>query len=465
MSVRITMFLVVLATISVVAAFQLHSTPRESIAEPDVTRPLLFTPEELPAQQIDRISLKRRGERQLVFERGSGGWVQTAPFAHPLVAFSIDQVIEQARQLRVLATTLPAERSTPDFAASLSLDPPLATVEFSWTSDQGGRHSTSLALGRMTLGGRAYVQVAGQPAVHLVDHALHERLVSTDPKEWRDRHLFNLAQANVSAVSWTIGPQRLRIARAGKRWSMLEPAGTRADASRISSLLDALDRAVLSGFLVDEPEDLHRFGLEPPAASLSVSLEPIGTSEDSASKWAVQSLLIGQTIGVGSQDRFGMVEGRPVVVRVPAAALAALFPTKEALADPTACAVVPADVKFVTIVAGERTLELERDLERWIAPSQVGAEVSATLVDELLAHLTQLRSSHVTFEAFPRDRQVGRITLRGFAKQPLDTVRIARDPASGEWAMDNGDDVLRLYPPSLELRLTAEQFGLQPSTQ
>jgi hypothetical protein len=54
----------------------------------------------------------------------------------------------------------------------------------------------------------------------------------------------------------------------------------------------------------------------------------------------------------------------------------------------------------------------------------------------------------------------------GFDSRPIDTVRVARVPGAGRsatgegWALENGDNVLRLLPPGVEPPLTAEAFGL-----
>ena len=57
------------------------------------------------------------------------------------------------------------------------------------------------------------------------------------------------------------------------------------------------------------------------------------------------------------------------------------------------------------------------------------------------------------------------VTLFGFDTRPLDTIRIARDPETGKWALENGDNVLRVFPASLQPRLTSADYGLLPSTR
>jgi hypothetical protein len=137
-----------------------------------------------------------------------------------------------------------------------------------------------------------------------------------------------------------------------------------------------------------------------------------------------------------------------------------LFHPPTALADHTASGVISADVRSLWIRGARGEVRLERDLERWFAPDHGGVEVSADLVAELLEQLTNLRAPEGTIQPFPREPEVATITMHGFDTRPLDTVRIAQDSQTGKWALENGDHVLRVFPASMRLRLTASDFGL-----
>jgi hypothetical protein len=155
-----------------------------------------------------------------------------------------------------------------------------------------------------------------------------------------------------------------------------------------------------------------------------------------------------------------MVEGRPVVVRVSANTLGALFRMPQNLVEPTGSGAIAADVKSLIIRTKEAELELERELERWRAPRIDNQEVSAAQVQELLNQLTQIRAPNVDFRAYPHEEEVATVTFYGFDGKPIDTVRIARDQNTQRWILENGDNVLRLFPATMRLRLTAKDFGL-----
>jgi hypothetical protein len=456
MSARATIIMVVLAALAVVAAAWLTRGQSATAVASSEARPLL-TAAQLPRKGVERIILQRAGQQPQVFQRTAEGWMQIQPFHFPMDEFSIEQFLKLAQEAMVLESIDPARTASGQSLSLLGLEPPAATIRYEWPTG-----ATSIDFGRRGVAGRAYVRVQGDANVHVIDHALHDRAVTMDPKEWRSRRLFpdgpaaNAADADELLLS--AGGQRVALRREHKRWWMVEPVRTRLDPAAMETLQGALGRAVSSGFMLDEPQDLARFGLEPPAGALTISGKAPGQTNAQ-----VQRLLIGSLIGAGGQDRFGMVEGRPVLIRLGAPVLAALFPTRESLVQPTASGVLGVDVKSIRISGPDGDFTLTRDLDRWRAPDSGNVEVDRRLVEQLLTYLTELRASRVAFEPFPRDRQLAFVTLTGFSGKPLDTIRVARQGPDAEWIMDNGDSVQRRYPAATQVRLTPAEFGLQPA--
>jgi hypothetical protein len=162
-------------------------------------------------------------------------------------------------------------------------------------------------------------------------------------------------------------------------------------------------------------------------------------------------------MSVTSEDRFGMIEGRPVVVRLPEALLRAVFPKALDLVAPTGSGVLAADVKAVVVRGPDGDVRLERDLDRWIAPDRGGAEVPAKQAETLLELLTARRADEVIVDPARRFSTI--VTLYGFDGKPRDTVRIDRDE-DGRLVLENGDGVLRLFPRDVAAPLRAADFGL-----
>jgi hypothetical protein len=418
----------------------------------------LLDPSALPVDELSRITL-RRGDVTLRFERRGNPphWMQVEPFEHPMDPFSIRQLAIQARETESLDVIDPDHLRGGLSLDALALDPPAAEVTYEWP----GGHLT-LELGRRAVAGRAYLRIKGQDAIHIVTPRLHERAIDTDHKEWRDRTIFADAGVNSSRIHWQAGEYRLTLEQQRKQWMMTEPSRTRLDEASRDAYMQAIGRAVIAGFILDQPTqaDLARFGLAEPAARISVVNGPERS----------QTLFIGARAGGGTMDHFGMIEGRPVVVRLSGAVIAAMLRQPPDLAAMTASGAVPADVKSIVIRSADGEVRLERELEKWRgvtgAASAAGddspspREINAAHANQLLEQLTSLRATSVEFAPYPRELEVATITLHGFEGRALDTVRIVQEKETGRWGMENGDNVIRIYPAGLNLRLKPPDFGL-----
>ena len=62
-----------------------------------------------------------------------------------------------------------------------------------------------------------------------------------------------------------------------------------------------------------------------------------------------------------------------------------------------------------------------------------------------MKQLTESRAGEILLVPFPRELQHAIVILYGFDGSPIDTIRIATDPEGGNWALENGDDVLRVF--------------------
>jgi hypothetical protein len=438
----------------------------ERLAGPSDTSVLrVLAPDQFKAERVDRITLERREQPRMVFQRGSDGrWMQIEPLTLLVDQFSIQQFIDLAADLKAIDVIDPARTPEEDVQAAFGFSPPEAVVTYA--SPDG---ETRLEFGGRMFAGRGYVRKAGGDLIHVVDQALSDRAVTMDAREWRDRTIFDIATREPRRIVREAAGRRMLLEKQGRSWVMLEPSKTRLDGLTMESFIAALARARCSSFIVDEPQDLGQFGLDRPIAALEISA---ATDPAAASSGSAQRLIIGAPVGLGSEDRFAMIEGRPMVIQVSESVLTALFQPPEIFVEPTATGTNPADVKTIRIhmdrlsdassgAAGTPVdFQLQRELERWIAPEHANIELPATPIEELLKQLTEVRAEEIAFQPMPREAQMGFITLVGFDGAPRDTVRVARDPASGKWWLDNGDDVIRVYPAAMELKLSPGDYGL-----
>ena len=322
MNIRSTVILCIIAVLGVAAAIAVHRAEPAGQSRSLASFRPLFASGVVPVEVVDCITLQREGEPAHVFVRDDDRWRQTEPFDYPMDAYSIQQLADLAEALNVVEVLDEDVLSgSPGSEAAMGLDPPRATIAIAWP---GG--SVELKLGRLGVAGRAYLKVSGYEKVYVVNQDLHDRALRMDPKEWRDRSIFHNVGVDSDRIEIAVGGSATVLQRDRKQWRMIEPARTRVDDLALDELLQALGRAVIGSFIIDQVGDLSRFGLTNPAASLSVTTTRlIEIDGEVARQPQTQRLLVGARIGVGSQDRFAIVEGRPVIVRLSDAVLAALF--------------------------------------------------------------------------------------------------------------------------------------------
>lgn len=408
---------------------------------------------------IDEIAMVRRGSTPWRWRRDGDTWIELEPSGLPVAPFALRELLLAVRNLtpsRWVALDGPEGEI---IRRNLELDPPEATLRL-----RRGQEDTVLELGRLGLAGRAFVQVGAasdapsQPAsVAVVGQELHTILLGQDLSSWRLRSLFPQAGVETTSIEYTAGDSTLRLVRRGGRWWMEAPVKTRADPTAMETYLAALARAECSGFAgdADSDESLAQHGLLPPAASIAVSA---GDGPASRSR----RVLVGRTMAIGGGDRFGMLEGHPVLLALSPTTLQALFAAPAALIDPAACDVLAADVKRVRIEGPEGEFSVERDLDRWRSPQADGGQADTRAIDEFFRRLTEVRATSVNLRPIPRELLVGRIDLIGFDGTVLASIEVGADPAGSQIALDSGDGVARIFPASMAPGLTKAALGIVP---
>ena len=436
-----TCIMLVVAGAMVALAWWIHES------DPDRRRRIEVVPmvssAELPRDEVDRIELRIEQEQPLVFQREDGDWWMTSPFRHAAEYSSMLALIEAAISTRIVDRL---EAVDEEDLARLSLLPPRGRVVYS-----AGDRVVELDLGQSGLGGRAYARRDGGEDVLVVDDALSVKIFNDNPVMWRERSLFPGVDIEVDRIVRSVEDNEVVFERSGGAWAITSPISTRVDSEAMGTHAIDLARATWSNVLLDQPEDLAAFGLDPAVARLAIERD--GES---------MVLLIGERLGSAGQDRAAMIEGVPVVLSLDGRTVASLLPDPVTLVDHRASRVRPADVKTIEIERPSGTFLIQRALENWIAPQFDDAVVPPDRVEELLQSVTTLRATEVELrDTYPSELEQARVTLLGFDGAPLDTVRLLREePDSGRWAMENGDNVLRVHPDFLVLHLRPVDYGL-----
>ena len=425
-----------------------------------------------PEASVTSIELVRqtpgRGDAEptsvtFAFARDAAGvWTQTEPLSHPIDSFSMRELVRQAESVRVTSEIAADAMEGPNAisAGGLGLEPPRGDLTF--TFDDGS--TRQLWLGRRGIGGSSYLMLPESQSIYVVAGGLHERAVEMDPREWRDRTIFpGAAVDRLQSVDIAIPANEsgYTVTRDARSWRLTRPLETRADRAAIDSLMQAVATMQSAGYVIDNPPSLDAFALDPGVVRVTVT-DADGTQ---------RLLLIGSRMGAGSKDRFAMIEGRPSVFRLPAAAVDRFVVAGGAMTfvDPTASGVRPADVKRIRVLGGDVEFTLVRTLESWTmtidgeeSDDATEAAVSRE-VNRLLDLSTSVAAIDMQTGQLPPELTPIDVVMENFDGRPLSTVRWyfvepAEPAAEGAWVAGAGDGVLRIFPSSIAPPLTPAAF-------
>ena len=386
-----------------------------------------------PMSKFSSIELTRGDERWL-FAREGEEWWQLEPFRAPIEGRNLMAVAERAVDLQIV------DRFTPDdelSLESLKLDSPEATMTFTWAG------AVVDSTRRRGVAGRGYLQLDDDPTVLVINQSSSQSSIPIRPPGQPSLSGIDIEGRLIRRV---VGDQELVLQRSGRTWRFESPMKTRTDEEAMGTYVVELARANAMGVMLDQPDSLSAFGLDEPLALIEV-VEKDGTA---------RKLMIGDRVGGRTQDRYAMIEGIPSIIRLEAKVLAAILEDPIRLVDPRATGVSSPSVKSIIIRSPGQEIELERDLDRWLARSHDDAEVPADRVESLIELLTDIPGAELAImESYPRELEAGTITLLGYDQRPLDTVRVLREtPADGSrWGLENGDGVIRIHPTLLTVPL------------
>jgi Domain of unknown function (DUF4340) len=375
-----------------------------------------------------------QAERQMI--SNVPGWMQTAPIKHPLLTTAVEGLLREALSLST------AERANGD-ATSLGFKPAQALFE---VGDLG-----VIELGRRTVAGRALVRKRGGDHAYVVDDTLHRLLLDTDSVAWRKRDVFDNLGVEVGRVRLERGDETIQLARLRGAWRVIEPVGEIANEAAVHQLLAYLVDSDVQSFILDEPEDLARFGLAEPSLTVTVETDRkhFGSNGEVDVETDTQALHLGGPADIAGSVFYARRAERDCITTVAAPLVARLHTPLADLLSRVGTAVQPTDVAALEIVGADSTVSLKRTLEGWtVQPARVGI-AAGPLAEELLTVLCVTEALEVTLpdQAADRPPATSALTLRGY-----DTSDLARFEAHLEGGtlhlrnVTNG--VSRAYPAS-----------------
>ena len=344
---------------------------------------------QLKKDAIEGVTLKREKE-SIKLAREGDAWMLTEPVRARADRQTVDEVLDglvEGKRDKVVA-----EQASD--VGEFGLKEPALVVE---ASIKDAAEPTVLQFGSRTPTFSGYYAREGEQSKILVVSSSLQSKFDKTVFSLRDKSVLTVEQAQVKRVEVQQGEQVIAAEAEGDGgWKLAAPLEAKADKTKVSELLTAINGAKVKEFIEETPADLGKYGLQPPRTRLAFFL-----GDDRAEK----SLLLGDedTAKGGLYARRGATE--PVFIvetklkeKVP----------KDASdwRDRTLLAVKRDQVEKVAVQSGSETTEVaciencgKIPDDKWQIKQPLDAKADAIKVRTLLRNLEDLKVKTFVAEA------------------------------------------------------------------
>jgi hypothetical protein len=338
--------------------------------------------------QLERSELKaiviRNAGGTLRLERSSESWSLTAPLASPADRDAVEGLLaslEMGRIERRLGEV--ADRKT------YGLDPPGVSL----TLETAAGAPQEIGLGDTSpIGGSLYALLPGGREVAVVSASLGDA-AKKDLLGLRDKSLLALDPWKVKSLTIERGRETIALLKPDDGWKIERPIEAPADGPTVTDLLSALERMRASRFVTENPgpADLKSYGLEPPAARVTLLQEGWDTSK---------TILFGKE---ETSSRYAATVGRDPVVTVGSDIWPKVTTSLADLRRKDLLAVNQYRTTSLTAaLEGREALVLAKQKDgAWNASGLAKGPVKADTVDALLRSIAELKA--VAFDDRPTE--------------------------------------------------------------
>ncbi len=151
------------------------------------------------------------------------------------------------------------------------LDPPKMEIEF---KSADGTTAGHLLIGDKTAtGGNLYVRKANEKRLLLIPQ-YHETTLNKSTFDLRDKTIVKFDRSKVDGSDAEVDGRPMEFVKANGDWRMTRPLAARADYSAIEGLIGHVEAAQMKSVAgtASTPEDLRKFGLDAPQATVNLHL-------------------------------------------------------------------------------------------------------------------------------------------------------------------------------------------------
>lgn len=249
---------------------------------------------------------------------------------------------------------------------------------------------------------------------------------------------------DVTEIVFTRGAETVRLKREGEGWQLVEPVRSRAHRGNAEAALATLVSAKIDREIAAQPATLAEFGLDKPAAEVTLTLKD------------------GKTLSVslGGKNPTGVwvyarERDKPAVFVLGESVLREATRPVAELRDRTVLAFDRKDVTGIEVVTPDATLAVEREGQRWKLTRPTALRADTEVVDELLGRIVDAQVKEFVDEApkslvpWGLDRPIRLTVVTGKEKDRTSrALLIGRfdDKKKGVYAMRPGESSVLLVP-------------------
>ncbi|MFB3891222.1 MAG: DUF4340 domain-containing protein [Phycisphaerae bacterium] len=358
---------------------------------------------EPPLKDISKITITAAGEAPIVLAKEGQQWRIVQPVAAKASELRVNELIGKIENLKSTRSFTPSDKE----AASPSdqktgLDKPQWTLTV--VDSKGASHTLKIGKSVPSIGvsGQVYIRPDNDPRTYVTSTDFSSSILPA--RDYRDNTVLSLNKDEIVRVA-VEGSKSFEIQKRDGQWSVVKPFSARADADKVSGLLNKLSRVTADSFVADNPANLKPYELDPSNVSLQVRVWTQGPTPattptqptTSAPAPVEYDLAIGKLFG---DKAYAKLAGDPAVFLVEKSLREDFQPKPADIRDRKVLAFTSSDVTAVDIKQGDSVASLASKDGKWVMTAPVTGEANSEAVSRLLSAMSGLQA-----DSFPETGQ------------------------------------------------------------
>jgi hypothetical protein len=221
----------------------------------------------LEADKIDELRVKSESGDASTLKKEKDGWRIAEPVATAAAETEVSGITSALSQLEMVRLVEEKPANLNDYG----LASPRIEIDFKAAGDKDFR---SLLIGQKSpAGGNLFAKRKGDDKVFLIA-GFQEQTFNRTTFDLRDKAALHFERDKVDRIAIDAGGKALELAKSGNDWSLTRPVKTASDFSAVEGLVGRLLSAQMKSIASDSPSpaDLKKYGLDRPAATVSLGM-------------------------------------------------------------------------------------------------------------------------------------------------------------------------------------------------